>query len=117
MQICVEVEREIPWEWDFLSVVPSQSSSLKLNFAWDMASDSAKGKCTDSSVSINLIAEVSSEQIDESNKSVWPYDECRLQTKGKTFVPYSDACYEASKELSTLRKYESFIRYENVSFG
>ena len=40
---------------------------------------------------------------------------CRKESKGKHFTPYSDACYEASRELSTLRKYKILTRHEKVS--
>jgi len=104
----------MPWQWEFLSNEPSNSLQLKLNIAWEL-SDTAKGKCNGSSISMNLIGEISNEQLEESKKRSPPYDECRKESMGKKFVPYTDFCYEVSKELSTLRKYKFLGQYENVS--
>lgn len=78
-------------------------------------SDSIKGKCNGSSISINLIGEISNEQLEKSKEANWPYGECKKESIGKKFVPYTSSCYEASKELSTLRKYTISAQYENVS--
>lgn len=74
-----------------------------------------KGKCNGSSILINLIGEISSEQLKKSKETNWPYSECKKESIGKKFVPYTSSCYEASKELSTLRKYTISAQYENVS--
>lgn len=89
-------------------------SRIKLNFVWGL-SDSMKGKCDGSSISIDLIGEISSEQFKKSKEANWPYGECKKESIGKKFVPYTSSCYEASKELSILRKYTITAQYENVS--
>lgn len=94
---------------------PSDSSRLKLNIVWG-PSDTAKGKCNGSSVLINLIGEISEEQLEESKRTNWPYGECKTESARKKIIPYTDSCYEVSKELSTLRRYKIFAQYENVSF-
>ncbi|XP_031777418.1 uncharacterized protein LOC100114520 isoform X2 [Nasonia vitripennis] len=113
MKVCIEGERETPWDWDFLSTKPSEPSSIKLNIIWGPA-DSAKGKCSGSSLLMQLTGEVTDEQIADSKKDIWPYNECQAQSKDKTFVPYTEACYEASREMSTLRKYKISIAHENL---
>ncbi|XP_015599682.1 uncharacterized protein LOC107269863 [Cephus cinctus] len=113
MKICINIDRDSLWEWDFLSTKPSDPSSIKLHIAWGPA-DSAAGRCTGSSVLLNLVGEISSEQLIESAQKKWPYQECKEQARGKRFTPYTEACYLASRELSTLRKYEIFVRYENL---
>lgn len=105
----------MPWRWEILSDEPSDSSRIKLNIVWG-PSDNAKGKCSGSSISMNLIGEISSEQLMESKRTSWPYDECKKESAGKRVVPYTNSCYEVSKELSTLRKYKIIAQYENVSF-
>lgn len=65
---------------------------------------------------MNLIGEISNEQLMESKEANWPYDECQRDSVGKRIVPYTNSCYEVSKELSTLRRYEIIAQYENVSF-
>ncbi|RLU25125.1 hypothetical protein DMN91_003217 [Ooceraea biroi] len=116
-KLCVEAERDLPWQWmEVLSNEPSDSLQLKLNIAWEL-SDTAKGKCSGSSILLNLIGEISSEQLEESKRASWPYDECRKESTGKTFVPYTNSCYEVSKELSTLRKYKILGQYENLPEG
>ncbi|XP_012215404.1 uncharacterized protein [Linepithema humile] len=112
-KFCVEAERHVPWQWEFLSDKPSDSSRIKLNIVWG-SSDTAKGKCNGSSVSINLIGEISNEQFEESKKTNWPYGQCKKESTGKKFVPYTDACYEVSRELSTLRRYKIFAEYKNL---
>ena len=64
---------------------------------------------------MKLSGEVSQDQISESSKEKWPYNDCRKQAEGKAFVPYTQACYETSRELSTLRNYQANIKFENVS--
>jgi hypothetical protein len=86
-----------------------------MSVIWGTA-DSAKGKCIGSSIFINLIGEITNEQIMESKKNIWPYNECQLQANGKSFIPYTEACYVASREMSTLRKYKISIKHENVIF-
>lgn len=93
---------------------PSDEASIKLNVVWGL-SDTAKGKCSGSSLLVNMVGEVSEEQKEESRIEKWPYSACRAQTNDKLSVSYSEACYQASRELSTLRKYQVFIRAENVS--
>lgn len=105
----------MPWQWEILSNEPSDSSRIKVNIVWGL-SDSAKGKCSGSSISMNLIGEISSKQLEESKRASWPYDECKKESAGKRIVPYTNSCYEVSKELSTLRRYMIFARNENVSF-
>lgn len=104
----------MPWDWDFLSTKPSEAVSVKLNVEWGEA-ESAKGKCTGSSIHMSLRGEISEEQVRDSKSNKWPYGECREQSKGKMFAPYTDACYEASREMSTLRKYQIDAQYEKVS--
>lgn len=65
---------------------------------------------------MNLIGEISKEQLEESKRTNWPYNECKKESAGKKIVPYTNSCYEVSKELSTLRTYKIFAQYENVSF-
>lgn len=98
-----------------MSNEPSDSSRIKLNIVWGL-SDTAKEKCNGSSLSINLIGEISKEQLEESKRTNWPYNECKKESVGKKIVPYTNSCYEVSKELSTLRTYKIFAQYENVSF-
>lgn len=105
----------MPWQWQILNNEPSDSSRIKLNIVWGL-SDNAKGKCNGSSVSINLIGEISEEQFEESKRTDGPYGECKRESARKKIVPYTDSCYEVSKELSTLRRYKIFAQYENVSF-
>ncbi|KAL7291123.1 hypothetical protein TKK_0015250 [Trichogramma kaykai] len=112
-KICLEISRDTPWDWDFLSVKPSEPASLKANLLWGMA-EQAKGKCAGSSLTLDLVGEVTSDQIEESRNDVWPYNECRRQSANKTFVPYTVACYEASREMSTLKKYKITITHENL---
>lgn len=85
-----------------------------MNIVWGL-SDTAKGKCNGSSITLNLLGEISKEQLEDAKLAKWPYEECRKQSKGKRFTPYTDACYEASRELSTLRKYQIITEQENVS--
>ncbi|XP_011162482.2 uncharacterized protein LOC105197692 [Solenopsis invicta] len=112
-KFCVEVERQVPWRWEILSNEPSGSPRIKLNIIWG-PSDNAKGKCSGSSISMNLIGEISNEQLMESKEANWPYDECQRDSVGKRIVPYTNSCYEVSKELSTLRRYEIIAQYENL---
>ena len=84
-----------------------------MNFVWGEA-DSAKGKCSGSSLLINLVGEITQDQILESKRNIWPYNECQVQANGKSFIPYTEACYEASREMSTFRKYKIDIKHENV---
>lgn len=93
---------------------PSEPAKIVLNAVWGF-SDTAKGKCLGSSVTLNLLGEVSNAQLQEANEDKWPYRECREESKEKQFTPFSDACYEVSKELSTLRKYQIIAKHENVS--
>ncbi|KAL6253497.1 hypothetical protein P5V15_015343 [Pogonomyrmex californicus] len=112
-KFCVEAERHVPWQWEILSVEPSDFSRIKLNIVWG-PSDTAKGKCSGSSVSMNLIGDISSEQLEESKRTNWPYGECKKESMEKRVIPYTNSCYEASKELSTLREYKIFAKYENL---
>jgi len=104
----------MPWQWEILSNEPSESYRIKLNFIWGL-SDTVKGKCSGSSLSINLIGEISSKQLEESKRASWPYGECKNESEGKRIVSYTNSCYEVSKEMSTLRKYKILAQYENVS--
>ncbi|XP_011707638.1 PREDICTED: uncharacterized protein LOC105462624 [Wasmannia auropunctata] len=113
LKLCVEAERHVPWPWEILSNEPSDSSRIKLNIVWGL-SDNAKGKCSGSSISMNLIGEVSSKQLEESKRTSWPYGECKKESAGKRVVPYTNSCYEVSKELSTLRRYKISAQYENL---
>lgn len=113
-QVCVEAEAVAPWAWDFLSIEPSEPASAKLNIIWGL-SEKAVGKCSGSEILVKLIGEVTQQQIEESKRNVWPYQQCRKQLQGKNVVPYTEACYEASRELSTLRKYEAWFGTVNVS--
>ncbi|XP_011154887.1 uncharacterized protein LOC105192439 [Harpegnathos saltator] len=112
-KFCVEAERRTPWQWDFLSNEPSDLSRIKLNIAWG-PSNTTKGKCHGSSIIMDLIGEVSSEQLEESRQAEGLYGECKKESAGKTFIPYTDSCYEVSRELSTLRRYKIVARYENL---
>ncbi|KZC04099.1 Vitellogenin-3 [Dufourea novaeangliae] len=112
-KFCLEAEKEIPWEWDFLSIKPSEPARIVLNAVWGLA-DTAKGKCAGSTVTLNLLGEISNDQLEKAKETQWPYGECREQSKGKQFTPFSDACYEASRELSTLRKYQITAIHENL---
>lgn len=112
-KFCVEIDRHAPWQWEFLSNEPSDESQVKLNIIWG-PSDTVRGKCAGSSVSMDLLGEISSEQLEESKTANWPYGECRKESAGKKFVPYTNSCYEASRELSTLRRYKILARYENL---
>jgi len=105
----------VPWQWEILSNEPSDFSRIKLNIVWGQ-SDSMKGKCNGSSISMNLIGEISSKQLEESKRANWPYDECKKESVGKKIIPYTNSCYEVSKELSILRRYKIVAQYENVSF-
>ncbi|XP_057323031.1 uncharacterized protein LOC130666240 [Microplitis mediator] len=113
MKICVEIERIMPWTWDYFSLKPSDQASINLNIIWGL-SETAKGKCSGSSLLLNMVGEVSKDQIEESKKDKWPYNQCRKQSSGKSVVPYTEACYQASRELSTLRKYQVFVKSENL---
>lgn len=86
-----------------------------MNIVWGYG-DSAKGKCTGSSLLLKLSGEVSREQTFSSLEDKWPFNVCRKETEGKHFVPYTQACYETSRELSTLRNYQANVKFENVSF-
>ncbi|XP_076650819.1 vitellogenin-5 isoform X2 [Halictus rubicundus] len=112
-KFCLEAEKEIPWDWNFVTIEPSEPAKVVLNAVWGLA-DTAKGKCTGSSVTLNLLGEVTEDQLREAKEEKWPYKECREQFKGKEFTPFSDACYEASRELSTLRKYQIIAQHENM---
>ncbi|XP_053999528.1 vitellogenin-3 isoform X1 [Hylaeus anthracinus] len=113
LKFCLEAEKEVPWEWNYLSTKPSDSARIVINAVWG-PSNTAKGKCSGSSVTLNLLGEISEDQLKEVKEAKWPYEECREQSKGKQFSPFSDACYEASRELSTLRKYQIIVQHENV---
>ncbi|XP_017765465.1 PREDICTED: uncharacterized protein LOC108554635 [Eufriesea mexicana] len=113
LKFCLEVEKEEPWEWDFLSIKPTDSARIVLNAVWGY-SDTAKGKCSGSSITLNLVGEISKDQLENAKESQWPYGECRKQSKEKRFTPFSDACYEASRELSTLRKYQIIAQHESI---
>ncbi|XP_043523814.1 uncharacterized protein LOC122535938 isoform X2 [Frieseomelitta varia] len=113
LKFCLEAEKEVPWEWNFLSTKPSDSARIALNVVWGY-SDTAKGKCSGSSVTLDLLGEISKDQLKNAKESQWPYEECRKQSKGKRFTPFSDACYEASRELSTLRRYQIVAQHENM---
>ncbi|XP_012277416.2 vitellogenin-3 [Orussus abietinus] len=113
MKVCVQCDREIPWDWEYLSLTSTEPSSMKINIVWG-PSDTAKGKCTGTKILLNLRGEVTNKQVKQSLEDKWPYNKCREESRGKQFVPYTEACYQASKELSTLRKYEIFTEYENV---
>ncbi|KAG5348235.1 PAXB1 protein, partial [Acromyrmex charruanus] len=113
LKFCVEAERHMPWQWEILSNEPSESYRIKLNFIWGL-SDTVKGKCSGSSLSINLIGEISSKQLEESKRASWPYGECKNESEGKRIVPYTNSCYEVSKEMSTLRKYKILAQHENL---
>lgn len=105
----------MPLQWEILSNEPSDSSRIKLNIVWGL-SDTTKGKCSGASISMNLIGEISKEQIEESKRTSWPYSACKKESAGKRNIPYTNSCYTVSKELSTLRTYKIFAKYENVSF-
>ncbi|XP_011266190.1 uncharacterized protein LOC105257329 [Camponotus floridanus] len=113
LKFCAEIENHIPWQWEFLSDKPSDLYRIKLNLIWGL-SDSMKGKCNGSSISINLIGEISDKQLEKSKEANWPYGECKKESIGKKFIPYTNSCYEASRELSTLRKYTISAHYENL---
>ncbi|XP_014616793.1 PREDICTED: uncharacterized protein LOC106793973 [Polistes canadensis] len=113
VKFCIEADREMDWEWDFLNVNPASPSKLQLVLVWG-PSNSAKGKCSGTSILFNVIGEVSKGQIEESQKEKWPYDQCRKDLEKNNFVPYTDTCYETSKELSILRKYQIFLKYESL---
>lgn len=114
-QFCIEADREMDWEWDFLNVNPTfPSTKLKLVVVWG-PSDTAKGKCSGSSVLFNFVGEISKAQFEESQKENSLLNQCRKEFNKKNYVPYTDTCYDASKELSILRKYQFFLKYENVS--
>ncbi|XP_032680145.1 uncharacterized protein LOC116848315 [Odontomachus brunneus] len=113
LKFCIEAERRMPWQWEFLSNEPSDLSRIKLNIVWGL-SDTAKGRCSGSSITMSLIGEVSSDQLEESRKMHGLYDECKKESMGKHFIPYTNSCYEVSRELSTLRKYKIVARYENL---
>ncbi|XP_076235711.1 uncharacterized protein LOC143180071 [Calliopsis andreniformis] len=113
LKFCLEMEKEIPWEWDFLSTKPSDPARITLNAIWGF-SDTAKGKCSGSSVTLHLLGEISEAQLEEAKEAKWPYKECRELSEGKHTVPFSDACYEVSRELSTLRKYQIIAEHENI---
>ncbi|XP_076394577.1 vitellogenin isoform X2 [Megachile rotundata] len=113
LKFCLEAEKEIPWEWEFLSTKPSDPATISLNIVWGL-SDTAKGKCSGSSITLNLLGEISKEQLEDAKQAKWPYEECRKQSEGKHYTPYSDACYETSRELSTLRKYQIIAQHENI---
>lgn len=87
---------------------------ITVNTVWGF-SDTAKGKCSGSSLTLHLLGEVTQDQLEEAKEAKWPYKECRELSEGKHFTPYSDACYEASRELSTLRKYQISVEHEDVS--
>lgn len=87
-----------------------------MNAVWGY-SGTAKGKCSGSSVTLNLLGEISKEQLEDAKEPKWPYKECRRESEGKRHSPFSDACYEASRELSTLRKYQIIAQHENVSLS
>lgn len=97
-----------------MSTKPSDSARIALNVVWGY-SDTAKGKCSGSSITLDLLGEISKDQLKNAKESQWPYEECRKQSKGKRFTPFSDACYEASRELSTLRRYQIVAQHENVN--
>lgn len=111
----MEGNRETPWDWDFLSTKPSDPARIKLLAVWGSA-DTAVGKCSGSSLNVDFIGEITNEQIKESKQNLWPYNECEAQSQGKSVTPFTEACYEASKEMSTLRKYRMTITHENVIF-
>ncbi|XP_076475209.1 vitellogenin-4 isoform X2 [Bombus vancouverensis nearcticus] len=113
LKFCLEAEKAIPWEWDFLSTKPSDPARITLNAVWGY-SDAAKGKCDGSSITLDLLGEISEKQLQIAKESQWPYEECREQSKRKRFTPFSDACYEVSRELSTLRKYQVVAQHENI---
>ncbi|KAL0100276.1 hypothetical protein PUN28_019574 [Cardiocondyla obscurior] len=113
LKFCVEIERHVPWQWEILNNEPSDSSRVKLSIVWGL-SDTMKGKCSGSSISMNLIGEISTEQLEESKRPKWPYSECKKEFAEKKTVPYTNSCYEVSKELSTLRKYKVTAQYENL---
>ena len=97
-----------------MSTKPSDSARIALNVVWGY-SDTAKGKCSGSSITLDLLGEISKDQLKNAKESQWPYEECRKQSKGKRFTPFSDACYEVSRELSTLRRYQIVAQHENVN--
>ncbi|XP_051171445.1 uncharacterized protein LOC127288178 isoform X1 [Leptopilina boulardi] len=113
LKICFDGEREVPWEWNFLSTNASNPSSVKMNIVWGYG-ETAKGKCSGSSLLLKLSGEVSREQKFSSLEDKWPFNVCRKQTEGKAFVPYTQACYETSRELSTLRNYQANVKFENL---
>ncbi|KAI4483442.1 hypothetical protein M0802_013384 [Mischocyttarus mexicanus] len=113
VKYCIEADREMDWEWEFLNLNPAHPSKLKFVLIWG-PSNSTRGKCNGTVISFNASGEVSQEQNKESLKEKWPYDQCRKDLETKNFVPYTDACYETSKELSILRKYQIFLKYENL---
>ncbi|KAG8040663.1 hypothetical protein G9C98_002659 [Cotesia typhae] len=81
MKVCVEIERIMPWTWDYFSLKPSDQASINLNIIWGLA-ETAKGKCSGSSLFLNMVGEVSKDQIEESKKDKWPYNQCRRQSSG-----------------------------------
>ncbi|XP_058799949.1 uncharacterized protein LOC131669231 isoform X2 [Phymastichus coffea] len=113
LKFCIEVDRETPWDWDFLSTKPSDPTEMKLHAVWGLA-NAAKGNCHGSLLDISLIGEISNDQIREAKENIWPYNECQEQVQGKYFTPFTEACYEVSKEMSTLRKYKVTITHENL---
>ncbi|KOC70286.1 Vitellogenin-6, partial [Habropoda laboriosa] len=113
LKFCLEAGKQVPWEWNFLSTKPSDPASITLTAVWGY-SDTAKGQCSGSSITLNLLGEISQDQLENAKERKWPYEECRKQSKGKRFTPFSDACYEASRELSTLRKYQVIAQHENI---
>lgn len=104
----------MPWEWEFLSNEPSDLSRIKFNIVWG-PSDTVKGRCSGSFISLDLMGEITDNQIEESKKINWSYNKCKNESIGNKFLRFTDSCYETSRELSTLRKYKILAQYANVS--
>lgn len=104
----------IPWEHSLLSVEPSSRSLTTVDVKWGFT-DTVSAKCEGSEVYVLWEGGMTHSQRANSAANIWPYGECTRQTMEKGFVPFTEACYEASNELSTLRSYYGRIVYKNVS--
>ncbi|XP_046433449.1 uncharacterized protein LOC124186103 isoform X1 [Neodiprion fabricii] len=103
-----------PSRRSLLNNTPSGISSMELNMTWGTG-DVNEVKSKGSLLQVILRGKLSNDQITESKSKVWPYEKCRQESLGKNFVPYTEACYEASRELSTLREYHALVTYENLT--
>ncbi|XP_068082833.1 vitellogenin-4 isoform X2 [Anabrus simplex] len=123
-KLCLDSEVKMPKSHDgvLLPWTPSESATAKANLIWGKTEGSSSSKCPQDGLEISISAQ--GEIIDEQKAlmnltSSGPRGICLSDTKnidewGEEYTPITGACYQASYEQATLRRYTATIKYKNV---